>query len=79
VINLNKAKAGTKVKFTWIGVDVEGMTKNDEIKSIDYTTNSFENKVHGHLQLPYDWPKGTYRVEVYINDNLDKTIDYTVG
>ena len=35
VINLNKAKAGTKVKFTWIGVDVEDMKKNDEIKSID--------------------------------------------
>jgi hypothetical protein len=78
VINLNKAKAGTKVKFTWIGVDVEGMKKNDEIKSIDYTTNSFENKVHAHLTLPKDWPKGKYKVEVYINDALDKTISYTV-
>ena len=78
VIALNKAKAGTKIKFTWIGVDVEGMTKNDEIKSIDYSTNSFENKVHAHLTLPKDWPKGKYKVEVYINDALDKTISYTV-
>jgi hypothetical protein len=29
--------------------------------------------------LPYDWPKGSYRVEVYINGNLDKTVDYTIG
>lgn len=78
VINLNKAKAGTKVRFTWIGADVEGMTKNDEIKVIDYTTNSFENKVHAHLMLPKDWPKGKYKVEVYINNALDKTISYTV-
>ena len=78
VITLNKAKAGTKVKFTWIAVDVEGMTKNDEIKVIDYTTNSFENKVHAHLMLPKDWPKGKYKVEVYINNALDKTISYTV-
>ena len=78
VINLNKAKAGTKVKFTWIGVDVEDMKKNDEIKSIDYITNSFENKVHAHLTLPKDWPKGKYKVEVYINNALDKTISYTV-
>ena len=78
VINLNKAKAGTKVKFTWIGVDVEDMKKNDEIKSIDYTTNSFENKVHAHLTLPKDWPKGKYKVEVYINNALDKTISYTI-
>ena len=78
VITLNKAKAGTKVKFTWIAVDVEGMTKNDEIKVIDYTTNSFENRVHAHLMLPKDWPKGKYKVEVYINNALDKTISYTV-
>jgi len=78
VINLNKAKAGTKVKFTWIGVDVENTKKNAEITSVDYTTNSFENKVHAHLTRPKDWPKGTYKVEVYINGALDKTITYTV-
>lgn len=78
IIYLNKAKAGTQVKFTWLAADAEGMSKNEEIKSIDYTTNSFENKVHGHLTLPRDWPKGSYKVEVYINGVLDKTINYTV-
>ena len=77
VIELNKAKAGTKVKFVWKTVDVGG-TKNEEIKTIDYTTKSFENKVLGHLTSPGDWSKGTYQVEVYINGALDKTIDYTV-
>ena len=78
LIELNKAKKGTQIRFVWKAVEVEG-EKDKEIKTTDYTTNSFENKVHGHLQLPYDWPKGTYRVEVYINGSLDKTIDYTVG
>jgi hypothetical protein len=78
VIELNKGKSGTTVKFVWRAVDVAGM-KNEEVKTIDYTTRSFENKVHGHLTLPYDWPKGKYRVEIYINSELDKTIDYTVG
>ena len=78
LIELNKAKKGTEIRFVWKAVDVEG-EKNKEIKTTDYTTNSFENKVHGHLQLPYDWPKGTYRVEVYVNGNLDKTIDYNIG
>ncbi len=77
VAELNKAKAGTQVRFVWTALDVEG-SKNKEIKTIDYTTKSFENKVHGHLTLPYDWPKGTYKVEVYINGALDKTINYTV-
>jgi len=78
VIELNKAKKGTKVRFIWKAVDVAG-EQNQEIKTIDYTTNSFENKVRGHLTLPRDWPAGKYRVEVYINDSLDKTIDYTIG
>ena len=77
VIELNKAKKGTKVRFIWKAADVQG-SKNEEIKTIDYTTNSFENKVRGHLTLPRDWPTGKYRVEVYINDDLDKTIDYTI-
>jgi hypothetical protein len=78
VIHLNKAKSGTKVKFTWLAVDVEGMPKNEELKSIDYTTNSFENLVHGNLSRQNDWPKGSYKVDVYINGYLDKSIDYTV-
>lgn len=78
LIELNKAKKGTQVRFIWKIVDVEG-ERNKNFKTTDYTTNSFEKKVHGYLQGTEDWPKGIYRVEVYINGNLDKTIDYTIG
>jgi hypothetical protein len=77
VIDLNKAKKGIDVRYVWKAVDVEGR-KDEEIKTIEYTTNSFEKQVQGHLQYSTDWPTGTYRVEVYINGNLDKTIDYTI-
>jgi len=77
VINLNKAKKGTTVKFSWKAVDVSGIP-NGEFKSIDYTTNSFENVVHAHLTRPSAWPKGTYEVAVDINGALDKTIQFTV-
>ncbi len=77
IAELNKAKKGTDVRFIWKMVDVAG-SKDKEIKKTDYSTNSFENKVHGYLTLPYDWPKGTYGVEVYINGELDKTIEYSI-
>lgn len=77
VADLNKAKAGTQIKFVWKAVDVPG-EQNEEIKAIDYTTKSFEGKVHAHLTLPKDWPKGTYQVDVYLNGALDKTIKYTI-
>jgi hypothetical protein len=77
VADLNKARAGTKIKFVWKAIDVP-TEKNEDIKTIDYSTKSFEDKVHAHLTLPRDWPKGTYGVDVYINGALDKTIKYTV-
>lgn len=77
VINLNKAKGGTKIRTVWIAASVEGFTSNQELKALDYTTNSFEKKITGYLTKS-SWPKGQYRLEVYINGALDKTIDYTV-
>ena len=77
VADLNKARAGTKIRFVWKAIDVP-TDKNEDIKTIDYSTKSFEDKVHAHLTLPRDWPKGTYGVDVYINGALDKTIKYTV-
>jgi len=77
VINLNKAKKGTAVRFSWKAVDVTGQP-GGEFKSIDYSTNSFENIVHAHLTRTADWPKGSYEVEVYINGALDKTAQFTI-
>ena len=77
IAELNKAKKGTRVKFIWKMIDVAG-SRDKEIRTTDYTTNSFENKVHGYLTLPYDWPKGRYGVEVYIDGEMDKTIEYTI-
>jgi hypothetical protein len=74
---LNEAKAGTEMRFSWWIVDADG-TQNKKIKDIDYTTKTLENVIHGHLSLPQDWPKGSYKVQVYVNGNLDKTVPYTV-
>jgi hypothetical protein len=71
VVELNKAVEGTQVKFVW-------KSEDGEIKTIGYTTKSFENKVHAHLTRSY-WPKGTYSVAVYINGALVKTIEYTIS
>ncbi|HYE65157.1 MAG TPA: hypothetical protein VD966_06220 [Pyrinomonadaceae bacterium] len=77
VITLSDSQAGTRVRFAWHVVDA-GEMKDQLIKNIDYTTNALENKVHANLSLPRDWPTGEYKVEVYLNDKLDRTIEYTV-
>lgn len=77
VATLKEAKSGTQMKFAWWIVDADG-SQNQKIKEINYRTRTLENVVHGHLTLPQDWPSGKYKVEVYINGDLDKTVYYTV-
>ena len=77
VATLKEAKSGTQMKFGWWIVDADG-SKNQKIKEIDYKTRALENIVHGHLSLPQDWPSGKYRVEVYVNGDLDRTVFYNV-
>ena len=77
VATLKEAKAGTEMKFSWWIVDADG-TQNKKIKDIDYKTRTLENVVRGHLSLPTDWPTGKYKVQVYVDGNLDKTVPYSV-
>ena len=77
VATMKQAKAGTQMKFSWWIVDAEG-SKNQKIKEIDYTTKPLENIVHGHLSLPQNWPSGKYKCQVYVNGDLDKTVNYVV-
>jgi len=77
IINLNKAKTGTDVKVVWIAEEVEGAS-NKELKTLEYTTKSGEKKIPGYLTWSQDWPKGRYKVEVYIDGNLDRTVYYSV-
>lgn len=77
VVRLAQAKAKTKLKFSWWIVQAEG-SETEKIKDIEYTTKTLENVVHSHLKLPQDWPKGKYKVEVYVDGNLERTVEYTV-
>lgn len=77
VATLKDAKSGTKMRFSWWAVDVED-TQNKKIQEINYSTKALENVIHGHLTYPQDWPTGKYKVQVYVNGDLDKTVFYSV-
>ena len=77
VAELNQAKPGTLVRFVWKTVNV-GESRNEAFKTVDYTTKEGESRVHGNLTLPNDWPRGTYKVEIYINNALAKSVNYSI-
>jgi Flp pilus assembly protein TadD len=78
VITFNVARPGTKVRFVWKTVEIDG-SRNEEIKTVDYVTKPLEDKVQGNLALPRDWPVGTYKVDIYINGTFAKTVNYRVS
>jgi len=77
LVKLKNPKEGIRIKFSWWIVDAGG-SKNEKLKEIDYTTESSDNMVHGNLSVQRDWPEGKYKVDVYVDGNLAKTLTFNV-
>ena len=77
VTSLKSAKPGTQMRFSWWIVDA-GDTQNKKINDIEYKTKARDNLIHGHLTVPQDWPVGKYKVQVYVDGDLDRTAFYSV-
>ena len=65
------------MRFAWWMVDAGG-SRNEKFKEIAYTTRAREYLVHGHLTFSRDWPIGKYKVQVYVNGDLDQTVFFDV-
>jgi hypothetical protein len=68
--------AGSHIKWVFIAVDIPD-GKNIEITTVK-TDVLAANILSANLELPRDWPVGSYKADVYINDQLFKTIEYNV-
>ena len=77
MVQLDHAEEGTIVKFDWIGVSA-GAWEDESLKQLNYITKPLENKVHANLTLPRDWPEGDYKVDVYLNGQLARSIAYKI-
>lgn len=77
VVELNNGQAGTTIKFNWIAVDA-GTLKDQPIKELEYTTKGQETKVHADLKLQQDWPEGDWKVEVYLNGQFVRSVEYQI-
>lgn len=75
-VDLRNAPDDTKVKAAWIAVNVEDVEPGFLINETDFTSGS--GLVHFNLSNTNLWPKGTYKVEIYLNDKLAKTLEFQV-
>lgn len=77
VVNVGNAPDDTQVKAVWSIVEVEGHEPAVLYES-PLTLNSGENIAHFSLTNDQLWPAGRYKVDIYLNDKLDKTVEYQV-
>lgn len=83
VVELAEPNPGAKIRYSWWVVEAEGekneKVRNEKIEDFEYTTKPDERIVHSHLTMPDDWPPGKYKVDVYVNGNLEQSVEYNVS
>jgi len=80
VADLKNAPQGTVVMAKWIAVDVENTDPELEFQeqTIDITEEMFSGTIYFQLSNDDGWPSGTYRVDIYLNDALAQSLEFTV-
>lgn len=76
-VKLNRVDSGLKVKLSWMAAEV-GEVKETEIDHNDFTAPT-TNVIEGKVELPNDWQPGKYRLDIYLNDKLAQSVDFTVA
>ena len=76
VVDLANAPDDTVLKATWIAVEVEDVEPEFVIEEVEITTGlpivtfDLANEVY--------WPTGNFRVDLYLDGELDQSLDFEV-
>jgi hypothetical protein len=78
VVKVENTTAGAVLKGVWTAVDA-GSAKNQQIASKTLTLEGGNNFVaHFDLSMTNNTPTGSYKFEVFLNDTLAKTLNFTI-
>ncbi len=78
IVDLANAPSDTTLRAVWFAVNVQGEQPNTQID--DATTTSGDARLTFNLTNAANtlWPIGQYRVDLYLNDKLEKTLEFEV-
>lgn len=76
VVDLANAPDDTKVKAVWVAVDADSTDPNLVIDEVEVTAGS--GSVNFNLTNDKLWPVGAYKVDLYLNDELSRTLEFSV-
>lgn len=75
-VDLKNAPDDTQLKAVWTVVNAEGIEPNLVLNETEFTSG--DAVVHFQLENDQLWPVGQYKVDIYLNSNLDKTLTFEV-
>jgi hypothetical protein len=76
LVDLANAPNDTRVRAAWTAVDVEGEAPDTAIDEAELTTG--DGRLTFNLANDGQWPAGAYKVDVYLNDKLERTLEFAV-
>lgn len=77
IADLKNAPDDTKLKAVWTVVNAQDTEPNLVINESEITSG--DGQVYFQLEnTDYLWPVGQYKVDIYLNDTLDKTLTFEV-
>lgn len=76
IVDLKNAPDDTQVKAVWTAVQAEGIDPNYYLYETSLTTG--DGTLTFQLSNDYLWPAGRYKVDLYLNDKLDRTLEFEV-
>lgn len=77
IVSIENAPKNTTFKADWTAVDVRDAKPNTSIDSYELMADGSRN-LDFTLKPKSAWPEGSYRVEIYANDTLARTVDFSV-
>ncbi len=78
VVATQNAPANTKYTIAWFATDIGAPGCNISIDSTDLSTDGNRN-IDFTLTPKTVWPNGAYRVEILVNDVLDRVVTFNVS
>lgn len=78
IVDLANAPSDTSVRAEWFAVNVEGVDPGTPLDQFTTTSGSARLTFNAANAEGFLWPLGTYRVDLYLNDELKTSLEFQV-
>jgi hypothetical protein len=75
IVSLANAPDDTKVKAVWTAVETPGVS-DQKLDEKEMVTGS--GVIQFSMSLPRPWPAGKYKVDLYLDGKLNRTLEFKV-